>query len=209
VLDTPFDIQFDEPSHTYTLDGKPVSSVTRIIELAHDFRFVKQADLDRASDAGKKVHKTIELAEQGRLNEDTLHPFLANHLKWWRKFKDDFKFDPIAFEVRVASRKFQYAGTLDVHGLLLPRTDFDEVDALLLDVKTGLEYPAHKLQTAGYANAGVEMGILPENIKRACLYLSEDGYEIVWHTSMYDGVAFISLNNFNYWKKHHGQTRNA
>src|SRR5690606_24203190 len=56
-------IAYDEESHTYTLDGKVVPGVTRPLEVVYDFRFVKQEDLDRASDFGRKMHKTIQLFE--------------------------------------------------------------------------------------------------------------------------------------------------
>ena len=88
-------VAFDEPSHTYTLDGHPAPGVSSILEPAYDFRFVKEDDLIRTRELGKKVHKTVELFELGRLNRETLHPFLADHLKQWIAFKNDMGYVPL------------------------------------------------------------------------------------------------------------------
>lgn len=198
-------ITFNAEDHTYTLDGKPVPGVSEILEPMYDFRFVDPAALERSRDFGKKVHKTVELFEAGDLKRDTLHVTLNNHLTQWERFKEDFLFLPIAHEILVASRKYSYCGTFDCHGLLLPQNPGDVEEHLLLDVKTGEEYDAHKLQTAGYKTAAVEQGILPVSTKRASLYLYEDGYDVRWHNNKLDEVAFLSLATIKYWRKHHGK----
>lgn len=198
-------IDFDPVAHKYRLDGAAVPGVSEILDHAYDFRFVDPDAMERARDLGKKVHKTIELFEDGVLDRATLHPSLDNHLKQWERFKDDFLFLPIAHELIVGSRKHKFCGTLDCHGLLLPRVDGDEEEPLLLDVKTGEEYAPHKLQTAAYKIAAVEQGILPASTKRASLYLDEEGYAIRWHKGPMDEVAFISLSTFRHWELHYGK----
>lgn len=198
-------ITFDEAQHRYTLDGKAVPGVSEILEAAYDFRFVDAAAMERARDLGKKVHKTVELFEQGTLNEKTLHKVLANHLDQYKRFKDDYNYLSVGQEVRVASRKYGFCGTLDNHGLLLPAHVADPEEELLLDVKTGDEYAPHKLQTAGYKIAAVEMGLIKPTAKRLSLYLDEESYRVRWHIhNAIDEVAFISLRNFYHWSKHHG-----
>lgn len=198
-------ITFDEASHRYTLDGKAVPGVSEIIEAAYDFRFVDAAAMEKARDLGKKVHKTVELFEQGTLDEKTLHPLLHKRLDGYKRFKDDYRYVSVAQEEKVASRKYGFCGTLDNRGLLLPAHVADPEEELLLDVKTGDEYAPHKLQTAGYKIAAVEMQLLNPNAKRLSLYLDEDGYRVRWHThNAMDEVAFISLRNFYHWSKHHG-----
>lgn len=200
-------IGFDEAEHRYTLDGVPVPGVTEMLDMMYDFRFVDPAALERARDMGKKVHKTIELFEEGTLQRATLHPTLDGHLKQWERFKADFRFLPVAQEVQVASRKYKYCGTLDCHGLLLPALPTDAEETLLLDIKTGEEYAAHHLQTAGYLYAAIEQGILPVNTKRASLYLDENSYALRWHSGLMDTPVFLSLAGVNHWRKHHGQGR--
>lgn len=202
-------IGFNEADHTYTLDGRPVPGVTSALDMLYDFRFVSAEALEASRDLGSKVHKTVQLFEDGTLKRKGLHSVLDNHLIQYERFKSDFNYVCAATEVFVGSRKHQYCGQLDNHGLLLPFPEMpdaaDAEQALLLDVKTGEEYPAHHLQTAGYLEAAVEMGLLPSSTKRASLYLSEDGYRFRWHNGQYDRVAFISLINVTHWRRHHGR----
>lgn len=209
MTDTAPELIFREADHTYFMDGVEVPSVTKIIEPAYDFCFVKQEHLDRARDLGSKVDRTIQLFETGTLDRPSLHPILEAYLAQYLRAKDFLKFDPIGFQTQVCSRKYKYAGTMDLHGLLLPSMPFDDVEEVIIDIKTGLYYSAHKLQTAGYKLAAVERGIVSEKCKRASLYLAEDSFEIVWHTSPYDVIAFISLQNFHHWSVNHGNSRNA
>lgn len=194
-------ITFDEATHSYTLDGLPAPGVTSPLDMFYDFRFVKEVDLEKARDKGKKVHKTIELFEAGTLDRKSLDPVLERHLHWWEKFKADFGFLPAGFEVFVASRKRRFCGQMDCHGILLPMDQRPE-EELLLDVKTGVPYAPHSLQTAGYKIAAVEQGILGKDAKRASLYLDEEGYQIKWHTSPMDELAFLSALTIHHWRQH-------
>lgn len=199
-------IEFDEETHSYRMDGKPACGVTKPLELLYDFRFVKEEDLERARDLGKKVHKTIELFEDGTLVRSSLHETLEKHLLQWERFKADFGYIPAAFEVFVASRKWGYCGQMDSHGILLPTNDTPECE-LLLDVKTGLDYMAHELQTAGYKEAAVEMGILTDKAKRASLYLDEDSYSLKWHNHPLDRAAFLSSLTIHHRRQHNAKSR--
>lgn len=199
-------IEFDEATHTYKLDGKSVPGVTSTLEPMYDFRFVDPAALERARDLGTKVHHTIHLFELGTLKRKSLHSVLDNHLAQYERFKEDFCYLSIAQEERVASRKWQVAGCMDNRGLLLPRVETDVEEGLLLDIKTGEEYPAHELQTAGYLMCAAEMGLLPDSTKRASLYLYEDSYAVRFHRNhAMDLLAFRSLLTIAHWRRHHGK----
>lgn len=198
-------IGFDEATHTYTLDGRPVPAVSKVLEDFYDFRFVDPAVLAAAADLGTKVHKAIELHELGTLKRKSLHPALEARVVQWERFKADLGYVPLAQEVRVASKRWGYAGTLDSHGLLMPMADGDAECAMIADIKNGSEFAAHKLQTAGYKVAAVEQGILPDITKRASVYLTEDSYRVKWHPNKLDEAAFLSLVHVHHWKTHHGQ----
>lgn len=199
-------ITFDEASHSYTLDGRPVPGVTSILDPMYDFRFVDPAAMEAARDFGTKVHRTVELSELGALNRKSLAPELEARLVQWERFKHDMGYLPAGGEVRVGSRKYSYCGTLDNHGLLLAQTEADPPErSLLLDLKTGAEYPAHKLQTAGYWIAAVEMGLLPDSTIRASVYLDEDGYRFRFHPHRQDIPTFLSLLTIAHWKAHYGK----
>jgi hypothetical protein len=194
-----------DPEHVYLLNDMEVPSVSSIIEHMIDFRFVKAEVLERSRDYGSKVHKTIELFEQGRLNRDTLHPKLAGPLKGWIAWKKDFGYKPCGFEVPVAHLRYRYAGTMDSYGVLCDSTGRTEC-ALIPDLKTGLAYAAHKLQTAGYKKAAEHMGLVPPDTKRGSLYLSEDGdYDWKWHPNEIDEACFLNLAHAKHWEIHHGK----
>jgi len=187
-------VTFDQATHTYRMGGVVVPSVTQCLEAAYDFRFVDAAVLQKAADFGTKVHKTIELFEQGRLNRATLHPLLNAHLEQWIKFKREMAFVVTSTEQLVYSTKRRYAGTMDCYGVL-------GGDEMLLDVKTGGVYAPHQLQTAGYKMAAVEMGVMSNSARRSSLYLREDEYEIRFHSGGSDDVVFMSLLNFTHWRR--------
>lgn len=193
-------IDFNAADHSYMIDGQPVPGVTRCLEKLYDFRFVDPAALEAAADLGRKVHKTVELFELGTLVRANLHPVLEAHLQQWEKFKAEMSFRPRRLETMVASRRYSYAGTYDIDGF------FDEVQGIpeceaLIDIKSGAAYSAHKLQTAGYKKAAVEMGLLSPKAKRACLYLSEDDYRLAWHVRDMDEPVFLGLVALHHWER--------
>lgn len=195
------DVQFNEADHSYTIDGISVPGVTSVLEPLYDFRFVKEEDLIRARENGKKVHKTVELGDQDRLNLETLHPFLRAHLDAWNMFKRDFKFRPRLHEVVLATKRWGgCAGTADTVGDM--ELQNGTLEPWVIDVKTGSPYPAHRLQTAGYKRLGMDMGLLSDSTKRASLYLSEEGYDIKFHDNALDEAAFLSLLTVAHWRKH-------
>lgn len=197
-------IEFIEEGHRYLLDGREVPSVSGIIESGYDFRFVDPDKLAAAADFGTKVHKAIQLHEEGRLNRATLATELDLRLIQWERFKADCGYLPEACEERVASKRWQYAGTMDSRGLWLPgfSNPTGEEMAALVDVKTGQEYPVHKLQTAGYKVAAVEMGLLPASTLRASVYLDADSYTVRYHdNNAADEMAFCGLAAYANWKR--------
>jgi hypothetical protein len=199
-------IGFDAATHRYTLDGMPVPGVSEVLTPAYDFRFVDAGAMERARDLGTKVHRTVELFEQGTLNLATLHPVLLAHLDQYRRFKDDFRYVSLGQEVKVASRRHRYCGTLDNWGRFEPAQAGEPEEYALPDIKTGAIYAPHKLQTAAYKLAAVEMGFLPKTAKRLSVYLAEDQYEVRWHThNAIDEAAFVALRTFHHWSEHHGQ----
>lgn len=193
-------IEFIEEGHRYLLDGEEVDSVSKIIEKAYDFRFVDPAAMERSRDFGRKVHKTVELFEDGRLNRKSLAPELESRLVQWERFKADHGYMHDRSEIRVGSRRWSYAGTVDSTGLWLPTEDRAE-EAGLVDIKTGMEYAPHKLQTAGYLIAAKEMQLLPNSTLRATVYLEDDSYAVRFYRNRADEAAFSGLAMFANWTR--------
>jgi hypothetical protein len=138
---------FDEASHRYHLDGKPLPSVTTVLAdaglLKYDFldEHLRETCLER----GRQVHMLTQLDDEGRLDEDNIGEENLDYLLAWRKFKKDFEFTPRLIEHKVFHPMLKYAGCLDRVGRARDGRE------LLIDIKTGVAPHAARYQTAAYA----------------------------------------------------------
>lgn len=173
-------IEFDEPSHTYRLNGVAVPSVTTVIgavwtelwDWCNDF----------AKERGRVVHKAVHYAIKGTLDWDSIDPFLTGYVTAATRALRDLKIDVEHSESRVYSVAYQYAGTLDVLGERNGKR-------IMLDWKTGDPGLACGLQLAAYVAARTEM--TGEVIReRLGIWLHED--------STYDVRAYTDRNDLNY-----------
>ena len=185
---------FSEANHSYHLNGVRVPCVTDIIGMLSDFSFVPEDVLDRASKFGSAVHKAVELYENDDLDMGTLHPAIIPYLNSWKKFKAETGFLVTHTEELVYSKKYGYAGTLDIAGQLQGISG-------ILDVKTvATLHPVTALQTAGYGQAFTEQsGILIR--KRWALQLKENNYRLIEYEWPSDLDVFISCLNLFNWRK--------
>lgn len=158
-------LTFDAATHTYLLDGKPIPSVTRLIA---DPSFVCDPwYLER----GTAVHKAIELLVQGDLDEGALDPRLLPYLEGFKAFMADVKPQIIASERRVFSRRYWYAGTVD----LVVHVGTQE---WVVDVKTGSVPPWADMQLEAYRQAIFEMDCTKPNGCRTLLLPGQGAYKL-------------------------------
>jgi hypothetical protein len=143
---------------------------------------------------GTAVHSVTEFDDKGILGD--YDPKLEPALFAWRKFKKDLKVELINayIELKVFSKKFLYAGTLD-RILLISGVHW------LIDIKTGGRMPSHPIQSAAYETAFREIFKFRKKIRRACVYLIGGKYRIVEHTSVLDWNIFLSALNITKYKK--------
>lgn len=190
---------FDEKNHRYTLDDKPLTGVTTILGVIakpaliqwsanQSCQYVKEhlknlEDLDKvlaeaknahrkkkekAGDLGTLAHEWIEAHIKGQNPPDpepNVKKMTDNFLKWESEVKPKY----LESELRVYSRKYWYAGTLD---LML------EIDGevYLGDIKTSSGiYNEHFWQTSAYQIAVQEMGKYPEIKGHIIINLKKDG----------------------------------
>ncbi len=157
------DLNFDPATHTYTVGGRVVPSVTRILRPLTDFSHVPPDVLARAAAFGTAVHRMIYLEQGGDLDEEALDPILRPWLDAWRKWRTETKLRVIERERPVYHPLMQYAGTMDLL-CVLDRT------LVVVDLKTGIQSPAAGPQTWAYREAlAEERGVVPVIIKRAVL----------------------------------------
>lgn len=157
-------LHFDPVAHRYTLDGRELPSVTRILKLAGVIK-TGAWFTDAARDRGTAFHRASELLDSG--SDVHLTPLLADRvvagrLEAYQKFLREQAVDVLAIEQIVACQTYHYAGCLD-RRIRFRRTG----ETWLLDFKPN---PAswHPLQLGAYAR-------ITGDTRCACLYVREDG----------------------------------
>ncbi|MEA2014636.1 MAG: hypothetical protein U9N38_04955 [Thermodesulfobacteriota bacterium] len=170
-------LKFDEATHTYTVNGSVIPSVTQIIDEWIEIRSlyvnrytgiaVEKESFDKARDRGKKIHKMVHLALKNDLDIDSLSPEME---KVYDQFWDWFMIHRpkiIYSEEPMYSEKFGYAGTIDIVCEINKKV-------VVVDVKTGL-YGMAGIQLAGYENLIKEWSKQWKTIPRYVLALPANG----------------------------------
>jgi len=156
-------IRFEtEVSHYYFLDGQYLPGVTTILQEASPTPYglkvfwqnntKEEADaiFESAGDFGSRMHEAFELLLQGEeLDLLNVYP-TAKEKRTLLTFQDWFTcFKPTEFqpEQALASKKYQYAGTLDFVGMI-------NGERWLIDFKTSNAiHMSHQLQVLAYKQA--------------------------------------------------------
>lgn len=190
-------LTFNEELHEYRINGVVVPSVTQITSSLTDYSRVPPSVLERKRDIGIALHKAVEIYLKGDFETaalpDSFLPYFAAFANWLEKER----FQPDQSELRVYSEKAMYAGTLDLTGTTARGR------RALIDFKcTAKLMPAAKVQTAGYAQACMEMG---DSIKeRYVLQLKPDGtYRFELFKDREDFTLFNSLLSFHHFQQAH------
>jgi hypothetical protein len=177
----------------YWVDGQPYVSVTKIISVldkpALRYWFGQQvyrafaADpglsekdalsapyqtSNKAKDRGTTVHSIVEAWKQSQAHIDTIPDQFKGYAEAFYEFVKTNHVKVIENERTVVSKKYGFAGTLDV----LANINGNETP-LIIDVKTGKGlYPEVQLQLSAYQQGLKENGI---NANLSALLLREDG----------------------------------
>ena len=187
-------IHFDPETHTYSLDGKKLPSVTEICGLLNNWGDINPAILMQAARRGTVVHEYCELVDYG-VDEDGIEcePELAGYVIAYMRFLRDYKPLWECVEQKVYSEQFGYAGTLDRFGTI-------DGKPVLLDIKTSscvnkLQKIIWACQLSAYVLLLAKEG---EEVKRWNLVLKRDGkYQIVDASESEKKYAFSGFSLFN------------
>jgi len=189
--------EFDEASHTYTLDGRVLPSVSEIIAPLKNFDGIPASVMRKAQDRGKAVHKAAELHDIGRLGDMGRHKeILLPYLEAWKAFRASQDWEWLDIEQPLANPTLGFAGTRDRMGI---RRSMGKKAKGIVDIKaTAADCPVTGIQIGGYEllepeeDFEVRIGVrlLPDGTFRVTNYQQEV-------------VMFRScLNVFNFKKKH-------
>lgn len=163
-------LQFDSITHTYTLDGRRLESVTEVLE---DVGLIEMPDaapsvLEAARRRGTVVHEAVAYDTANDLDESSVPPEYMGYVLAARRFRMDTEFQSELVEHRGFHPQFQYAGTLDLKGT-------GKINSLrrrvLVDFKTGVALAWVRYQLAAYAGFFASPGAEG----RVCVELHADG----------------------------------
>jgi hypothetical protein len=150
------DLTFDHASHSYTLNGKDVPSVTQVMDAEGltSFSFADESHRQR----GTWVHDIAELVarnwkgntveeiiQNSRWSPETTEPSLVPYGRACALFLLESGFRPTVIEQIVGSERLGICGKLDAYG---PAADGSN---WLVDVKSGQPYEGAWIQTALYS----------------------------------------------------------
>lgn len=187
-------LHFDSDTHTYTLNGKKLPSVTEICGLLNNWGDINPAILMQAARRGTVVHEYAELIDYG-VDEDGIEcePELAGYVIAYMRFLRDYRPLWEMVEQKVYSEQFGFAGTLDRYGTI-------DGKPVLLDIKTSSS--VNKLQKIIWACQLSAYQLLlakeGEEVKRWNLVLKRDGkYQIIDAAESEKKYAFSGFTLFN------------
>lgn len=157
------ELLFDQPSHTYTLDGVVIPSVSQVITAGDTTNYPPNG----AAERGTRVHRVLELLDKGELSQDYIAAIKGREIE---AFIDTYqawrlKLDLVANEEMYHGQLdgLAFAGTID---RVLKIGDYLAV----VDIKTGRPYPKpHAMQVWAYGT----------------LYTQATGREIEHHGCVY------------------------
>lgn len=197
-------LEFNESTHTYTLNGVIVPSVTSVLSILGGYEGIPLQTLQRAAERGTAVHKATELSDLGTLDYSGLDDEVLGYLMGWHKFLDDKKPEIVTVEKQVFHPSLLYAGTFDRELVL-------DGHLSILDIKSSAKLmPATAPQTAAYAEAvnGHRKNKADQVKRRYGLRLTADGnYELKQYKDPSDMNVFLSCLIVFRWVETHNQAK--
>lgn len=182
-------IAFEEESHTYTVNGKRLPSVTQIMKKLSEKHYenISEHRMRNASDRGKRVHLSIELYEQMGIDPTD---DVKDYVTQYKVAKRLEKFKVLKNEVMMTNGEF--CGTVDIIGEI-------DGDLVLIDLKatSKIYIDMLEIQLAGYEELATHNGFQV----KACygLQLKPNGYKwvrikpnrMLWQTLKYEYIESI------------------
>lgn len=164
-----YKLQFEDATHTYTLDGEVIPSVTHIVRfLDADVDKSRPWLRDEAAERGTLVHDLCAMLDYGEDISEETPPYIQGYITAYMNFLRDCNCDWRYIE-RCDWAEFggvRYAGTLD---------RFGKVNGVntIVDIKTGTSGSRHRhaAQLTGYSF----FPCVSEAQALAVLYLHRDG----------------------------------
>lgn len=188
-------LTFDEPSHTYVLDGRLVPSVTQVLACLEDFERIPYAVLEAARIRGQYVHEACALLVRDELDWSALDVTLVPYLVGAKRFLDETGLTVIASECRVVSEELALAGTLDLVGIWRTKECvFDFKATAIIPKSVGPQLALYESLYRSHYGGGKRL--------RYCVHLMPNDYRVRAYLSSNDmHIGLSCLNVFNFKSK--------
>lgn len=196
-------LKFDHDAHSYRWNGKITPSVTQLIRDYGliDLSRVPKDVLEFKRVLGTAVHLACELLDENDLDESSIDERIVPYLEGYRKFREIYNFRVQENEMRMYSKKYDFAGTPDRVGII----QYQHRDSrAIIDLKTTWEiYPSNAIQTAGYQIL-VEENTKEKINKRFALQLKPSGsFELYEYSDPNDKNIFLYCRAIHSWRQKH------
>lgn len=177
---------FFDDSHTYTVDGEPVPSVSELCRFISRevYKDAAQFRLDNAAERGSSVHKATEILDKYGKCEVTedIEPYLRAYLAFRKEHECQWK--KIEFATHHPDKL--YAGTVDRYGTV-------DGAAAILDIKScAIVDPANRTMYTAQLNLYRRMMQVPIE-KLYVLHLKKDATYKLWELPIEDSLADACL----------------
>lgn len=184
---------FDESAHEYTVGGKRVPSVSRLLRPLTELVYggMNVETLRIAAEFGTAVHACTEYYDKGELDESSVIPEWQPYFQAYQKWQAEVKPEILQIEDRLGCAK--YAGTLD-------RICRINGELWVIDLKTtSVIHPHVGVQLAAYAALAEKF--YGGAYRRAALQLRGDGtYRIFEKSGVKDETCFNALLGIYHWE---------
>ena len=203
---------FDGATHSYTLDGVVIPSVTRALDHAGlvEYDMVRADLLERKSILGSLTHQACHFYDEQDLDFKSLSDDIKPRVEAWANFRIDTGFTPRLIEKR-------YVATVNgmTYGLTVDREGFFRKEEAIIDLKTSAvigDWVA--IQTAGYA-LGVPdyegqmlspIALFYKRRRMAVQLLATGKYKKFDYEERGDASVFVSTLHITHWKLQHGKS---
>lgn len=216
------ELQFDAETHTYTLNGQDIPSVTTIIGavvprnweagVRWGMRLANQGlDPEEKRNAAAQLGTQVHVAFSNLATNIEVDPFdfpdeATGFIGGCRKFIDAHGPEFLASERKTYSEKHQYAGTLDAH-VKFTRGKFKGKTARI-DLKTGkrIYKESHFPQLAAYEQADVELGRDPSDLRLILKVMPTGNYSLIEVTDTFWDFEVL-LNHYRSAKAREARAR--
>lgn len=162
------ELEFEDSTHTYRLNGIVIPSVTTVMKPLSDdeYRGISSSTLDNAANKGTEVHNAIE--NYIKFDFEDISPEHKGYFDGFKEWWDARKPTVIGSEVRIYHKLFMYAGTLDL-------LCYIDGKLTLVDFKSTsiLNDKLCSVQLEAYSQALASHGIKIE--QKRILHLKKDG----------------------------------